>query len=98
MVVERSDAHMVAGAEQLLPAAIPDGESEVAQQSARAVLAPALIRLKDQFRIVVIASAKTLRLERLPQFQTIVDPAIQGEAKSGMRVRERLSLVSRFGN
>ena len=51
MIEELPHAHMVAGAEQLAGARVPDGEGEVAEQMLRAILAPAQIGAQDQFAV-----------------------------------------------
>src|SRR5438309_3096102 len=55
--MERLDAYVVAGAEQQMPARVPDHEREVAEQMLRAGFAPAGVRAKDEIRVAEVGGA-----------------------------------------
>ena len=50
-VVERLHSHVVARAEQVSAAAVPDDEGEIAEQTAGAVRSPAPVGTKDESRV-----------------------------------------------
>ena len=66
VIVERLHPKVVPGAEDDLPAGVPDREREVAEQALGAMLAPALVRAEDQFCVRDGAGSTEQGAEFLP--------------------------------
>ena len=95
VVVERPHAEVVAGAEQLALARIPEHEGEIPQQTVQTVLAPGQVGFEDQASIPDRASAFA-QSQRGQQFVAVVqthvgdDHAAGGGVAHGLRFEGQL--------
>src|SRR5271157_4264389 len=76
-VIQRLLAHAVTRQKQLLPARIPNRESEHAVQELRKPLPNLFILMHQHFRIAVGCEPVPFRNQRLPEIQVVVNLAVE---------------------
>ena len=77
MVIERPDAEVIAGAEQVAALAVPDCEGKIADEPRRAGLAPALVGAQDQLGVGDLIPVFTWRADETEQFAPVVDARVR---------------------
>ena len=80
VVIERPDAEYIARTEESAKAAIPNSESEIAQDADRSVFSPLQVGFQNQFGIRVVAQCRPLGLESFTEIFAVVDAAVKDEA------------------
>ncbi len=89
--IQRLDAETVAGDEQLLRIALPDGKGEHAVQSRQQRFAPGMEALEQNFGIAFGEEAITQAFQLCAQFRVVVDGAIEDHRQAEGRVDHRLA-------
>ncbi len=87
---ERTDAETISGEEQLLLAAVPDGEREVSVQPVQAVDPPFLVRVREHLGVGGGLEPMPERPELSLQLHVVVDLAVLHDPVAPILVRERL--------
>ena len=89
-VVEGLDAEAVARAEELLCAAVPEGEAPHAVEALKAVLAPFFVGMEDDLGVAPAPEDVPSALERLRQLHVVVDLAVVGHPDRAVLVAHGL--------
>ena len=76
VVVERLDAHAVAGQHQAALRLHPDGDGEHAAQAGERCISPVQKGLQDHFRIAMRVEDGAFAFQLLPQFDEVEDLAV----------------------
>ncbi|MCY1293388.1 hypothetical protein D9M70_426470 [compost metagenome] len=88
--VQRLDAEAVAGEEQGLAVALPDGEGEHAVEFRQQRGAPGVIALEQHLGVAVGMEAVAERLQFGAQFRVVVEGAVEGQGEAQVGVDHRL--------
>ena len=96
--VERLDAQRVAGEEEALLRAVPDGEGEHAPQPRQAGLAPAGVGGQQHLRVALRAEHPAARGQLVAQRAEVVDRPVEDEVEAPVVRDHRLVAVGRIEN
>src|SRR5207247_1155414 len=90
-VIERLDAEMVAGEEELAPPAVPQREREHAGDAVEQPSAPLTPAVDQHFAVAVGHEAMTFGGELAPKLAKVVDLAIEDHGDVAIGGEERLA-------
>ncbi|MCY1423672.1 hypothetical protein D9M71_393940 [compost metagenome] len=88
--VQRFDAEAVAGEEQALVVALPDGQGKHAVELGQQGRAPGVVALEQHLGVAVGPEAVAQGLQLLAQFGEVVDGAVEGQRQAQGVVDHRL--------
>ncbi|MNO51799.1 hypothetical protein D3C76_422010 [compost metagenome] len=88
--VQRLDAEAVAGDEQALAVALPDGEGKHAVEFRQQRFAPGMETLEQHFGVATGIEGITQAFKFAAQFREVVDRAVEGQGQSQLIVDHRL--------
>ncbi len=97
-VIERLDAHAIAGEQEAFTRLGPDGHCEHAAHPGKAVGVPLQEGAQDGFGIAVAAEAMAQRFQVAADLQVIVDLAVEGDDGVGVVTSEGLVAAAQVDN